>query len=273
MDWRKRLKQWLDIVLGDAAQRAALGPRKPRRPKHRPEVAPAPPPEIDFPPAPPTLASQQAQIDAYLAELSRAITRANPPATPTILITGAMRCGKTRVAKEICAHKGMIHIPSDKLRNAVYLGAEGALRVRLVHYVYKRLILMHPTGLVIEGTVFLDNDINLTRWAKARGVKTFAIGYSHRNVARKAHSLITFRKKHKCWTSDLYTDAELHNVARKIILNSRQIKQRARSEGFRYLDLDSTKFASQMQDAVRTILRDMDVKRQRDRSPPPALVE
>jgi hypothetical protein len=273
MDWRKRLKGWLDILLGDAAQRAALGPRKPRKAKRGPEVAPAPPPEIDFPTVPRTLATQQAQIDAYLAELSRAIAHANPPATPTILITGAMRCGKTRVAKEICAHTGMIHIPSDKLRNAVYLGTEGALRVRLVHYVYKRLILLHPTGLVIEGTVFLDNDINLTRWAKARGVKAFAIGYSHRNVARKAKSLVSFRKNHKCWTSDLYTDAELHNVARKIILNSRQIKQRARAEGFRYLDLDSTLFASQMQDVVQTILRDMGIKRRRVGSPPPAHVQ
>lgn len=249
MGLKQRLKYWLDVILGDEAQRRALGPRR---------KTAAPQSHVDkilFPDQPAPPAMTKAAVDAYLAQVAQAIRADKPPALPSVIVTGAMRCGKTRVAKAVSQETGMIHMPSDRLREAIYGDADGAVRARLIKYAYKRLLLMHPTGLVLEGTVFLDTDNALLAWAKKRGVQTFVIGYARNRVARKARSMIKFRQRHECWTTDRYSDEDMTRLARRIILHSQNLRARAKVEGLTYLDLDSAHFQPELARVTGVILR------------------
>lgn len=213
-----------------------------------------------FPNSPTPPAVTKACVDRWIDDLSAYIAAHNPPAQRSILITGAMRCGKTIVARNICAQTGMVHIPADRVRNATYATTEGQERARLIKYVYKRLMLRHPTGIVIEGTVFMDRGVTLPVWAQARGIKCFAIGYTQDNPARKARSMMRFRKQEKCWTNGKRSDAEMKRMARKIVLRSRDIRTQCEAEGMTYLDLDSGRFDSELRRVSKTILREMDVR-------------
>ncbi len=267
MGLKERLKYWLDVVLGDEAQRRALGPRRKGAPP--PAAAPALShvERLLFPESAAPAATTKAQIDAYLTQLSAAIRADAPAALPSVIVTGAMRCGKTRVAKTVCAQAGMVHLPSDRLRQAIYGDLDGPERRRVVKYTYKRLLLQHPTGLVLDGTVFLDTGITLTGWARARGVQTFVIGYARNRVARKARSLIRFRQHHECWTTERYSDADMAQLARRIILHSQALRARAQTEGLTYLDLDSAQFPAELARVTQRILRALRGPKQRHRRP------
>lgn len=225
-------------------------------PAPHPVAARAPMP---FPPPRDPPATTKAQVDAYLAAFSAEITAFEPAPVRSIIVTGTVRCGKTLVAKEICARANMVHIPSDRIRNATYVATEGAERARLIKYIYKRLLLMHPTGLVIEGTVFLDAGVTLPLWARARGFKVFAIGYALDDAKRKARSMIAFRRSNPCWTTGARTDAEIRRMARRIVLRSRDIRAYCEKHGLVYLDLDSGRFNAELNRVTRAMLRKMHV--------------
>ncbi|MFN4058701.1 MAG: hypothetical protein ACK4HW_11045 [Roseinatronobacter sp.] len=251
MGLKERLKYWLDVILGDEAQRRALGARRKALPARKHVNT------ILFPDRPEKPARTKAEIDAYLERLSSAISQDNPPNIPSIIVTGAMRCGKTRVAKAVGQETGLVHVPSDRLRAAIYEHTEDAERRRLVKYTYKRLMLAHPTGVVFEGTVFLDTDNTLLDWAKARGRQIFVIGYARNRVARKARSMIKFRQHHDCWTKDSVADADMTQLARKIILHSQNLRARCKAEGMTYIDLDSAQFQSELACVTQQIMRSL----------------
>ncbi|MDD7973179.1 hypothetical protein [Roseinatronobacter alkalisoli] len=208
-------------------------------------------PVIPLPDGPP--AQTKAGVDAYLQLLFADIAAYAPAPVPSSIVTGAMRCGKTLVAQQVALRNRLYHIPGDRLRNATHLGCDQATKLRLVKYIYKRLLLAHPTGLLLEGTIFLDNGVTLPHWATRRGVPCFAIGYALDDPARKAESMIAFRKVHDCWTSHSRSDADLHRMARQIVQHSKDIKARCAANGWSYFDLDSAAFDSERQRIVRTV--------------------
>ena len=225
-----------------------------------PTDAVVPPSRLELlfmPPDPP--ATTKAQVDAFLLELSGQITSLNPAPVRSVLITGAMRGGKSIVAQTIAQQAGMLHIPADRIRNATYVHTDSVIRARLVRYIYKRLLLMHPTGLVIEGTVFLDRGVTLPLWAKERGFKVFAIGYALDDAGRKARSMIAYRRKNPCWTTGARTDAEIRQMARRIVARSRDIRTYCEANKLTYLDLDSGRFNVDLRRVTRAILRKMRV--------------
>lgn len=255
MSFRAKLKHWLDIVLGDAAQRAKLGPRK------RPPLPKATLAELDIP----KLASKGAipsgaELDAYIATLSKAIRRLAPSKQASVVITGAMRCGKTRVAQQVCRATGMVHLPSDRLRNAIYLDLRGAERAQVVQYLYKRLIRLHPTGVVFDGTVFLDTDVDLIHWTRAQGIKVFAIGCVTDDAERKARSMIRFRNHHSCWTNDTHSNDEMRRLAGRIIRYSQALQQRCTKERIPFYNIaGNSQFERQLTQVTGRILRRMQV--------------
>jgi len=228
-------------------------------PPQAPAQTPAqtPRPHLSFPPQPDPPAVTKAAVDAYLAALSAQITALDPAPIRSALISGTVRCGKTIVARHVCARLGMVHIPCDRIRNATYSATEGAERARLVKYIYKKLLLMHPTGLVIEGTVFLDRGVTLPLWAHARGIKVFAVGYALDDAARKARSMIAYRRDNPCWTKAERSDADIRRMARKIVSRSRDIRAYCEDHGLTYLDLDSGRFNTELRRVSRVIRRKM----------------
>ncbi|WFE74844.1 hypothetical protein [Roseinatronobacter sp. S2] len=203
----------------------------------------------------------KAAIDAYLEMLFADIATYAPAPVPSLIVTGTMRCGKTLVARRLARRNGMYHIPSDRLRHATYITSDEATKLRVIKYIYKRLLLAHPTGLVLDGTVFLDHGVTLPQWAVRRGMVCVAIGYSHDTPARKARHMIAFRKTHDCWTSGRKSDAELRRMARMIIGRSKDIKAQCAANGWPYFDLDSGQFHAENRRIVRRIERQLHAAR------------
>ena len=203
----------------------------------------------------------KAAVDAYLDVLLADIAAYAPADVPSLILTGTMRCGKTIVARRLARRNRLYHIPSDRLRHATYIASDDATKLRLVKYIYKRLLLAYPTGLVLDGTIFLDNGVTLPHWAAQRGIGCMAIGYSHDRPWRKAQSMIAFRNAHDCWTSHRKSDAELRRLARKIINRSKDIKALCAANGWPYFDLDSGRFQIEKRRIVRRIERQLHASR------------
>ena len=265
MALNERWAKWRDRVLG-----WVRGPVPASAPAHGNDalMRPTTPGALVFPQMDGLPAVTKAQVDAFLAALSVNIAKMAPPDLPSVLITGAMRCGKTLVAQNVCARTGMVHLPSDRLRAVTYHLTTGVERARLIRYIYKRILLTHPTGLVLEGTVFLDDGVTLPIWARRRGFPVFAIGYARANVNAKARSMIAFRKGNECWTKDRLSDQELRRMARKIIGRSRDIRDFCATNDMVYLDLDSSRFNDELRRVSRTIRRRLQAGGDDIRRPP-----
>lgn len=198
-------------------------------------------------------ARTKAAIDAYLQVLFNEIAAYAPSKVPSLIVTGAMRSGKTLVARRLARRNGLYHIPGDRLRNATHLHCDEQTKQRVVKYIYKRLLLAHPTGLALDGTIFLDNGVTVPQWATRRGICCVAIGYALGDPARKAKSMIAFRKDRKCWTSHNKSDADLHALARQIVWRSQDIRTKCAVQGWYYFDLDSGAFSREKRRVVYAI--------------------
>lgn len=224
-----------------------------------PQAAPAALPIVPLPQDKPV--TTKAAIDAYLDVLLSDIAAYAPAPLPSLIVTGTMRCGKTLVARGVARRNRMYHIPSDRLRHASYINSDDATKLRVIKYIYKRLLLAYPTGLVLDGTVFLDNGVTLPHWAARRGIGCVAIGYSQDTPARKARHMIAFRKARDCWTSGRKSDAELRQLARRIIGRSKDIKAQCAADGWPYFDLDSGRFQIEKRRIMRRIERQLHASR------------
>ncbi|MGP9790741.1 hypothetical protein [Roseinatronobacter sp. NSM] len=198
-------------------------------------------------------AQTKAALDAYLDVLLADIANYAPAAVPSLIVTGAMRCGKTLVARRVARRNGMYHVPGDRLRKATFRNSDEATKQRVIKYISKRLLLAHPTGLVLDSTIFLDRGVTVPHWASTRGIPCVAIGYAQDNPARKAQSMIAFRKTAKCWTSRSKSDADMHKLARQIIWRSKEIKAVCATQGWPYFDLEAAAFSREKRRVVYAI--------------------
>ncbi len=153
----------------------------------------------------------------------------------------------------------MVHIPSDRIRNATYVATEGAERARLIKYIYKRLLLTHPKGLVLDGTVFVDHGVTLPMWARARRFKVFVIGYANGPAQRKARSILKYRRTNDCWTDGKLSEADILHISRQIVSRSRDLRAYCEKHALVYFDVDSGRFDMELRRVTRTILRRMRV--------------
>ncbi|MBR3372247.1 MAG: hypothetical protein IKG52_16630 [Rhodobacteraceae bacterium] len=198
-------------------------------------------------------AQTRAALDAYVQVLLADIAAYAPAPVPSLIVTGAMRCGKTLVARRVARRNGLYHVPGDRLRKATFRNCDQATKLRILKYICKRLLLAHPTGLVLDSTIFLDRGVTLPHWASKRGMHCVAIGYSQDDPARKAQSMIAFRKTAKCWTSRSKSDADMHKLARQIIFRSKEIKALCATQGWPYFDLEADAFSREKRRVVYAI--------------------
>lgn len=220
----------------------------------------APPDSMDAGPAPPespVRALSKPEIDAELATLFARVESTAPPPLPSVLISGTIRCGKTKVANKLARRTGLMHIKTDDIRNAFYLGTSEADKRRIVKYVFRRLLLRFPTGLLIEGTALMDTPCDLPLWAHRRGFAFHAIGYSFDTPEAKHCDLLTYRAMASCWTKRSKTDDEMLRFARRLIRRSKDIRAFCASRGLSYFDLDSARFDAERDRIVQAIERDL----------------
>ena len=202
-------------------------------------------------------------IRAYLDTLFARIDAAHPPDLPTTLISGAIRCGKTRVAQRLAEATGLVRLETDEIRNALITGLSEPDKRRVVKYVYRRLLLRFPRGVLIDGTALMDDPCELPLWACQRGMLFFTIGYSEGTVADKTRDLLAFRSQNRCWTHKLTDDAGVPRLARQIIRRSKQLHAYCAAHDLPYHHLDSGQFyrerdriATEIEGVVRAHAKD-----------------
>ncbi len=186
--------------------------------------------------------TRKAAVDRYLTELFAQIDAAPLPDLPSVLISGAVRCGKTKVARRVALRAGFHHLKTDQIRNRTYLNCSENEKRRIAKYVYHRILLQFPKGVLIEGTGIMDAPCELPKWADARGIAVFAIGYSFDTPEAKHRDLLAYRAAQTCWTKNSKSDDEMLRFARRLIRRSTEIKQYCAAQGLPYFDLDSARF-------------------------------
>ena len=200
-----------------------------------------------------TAAPRKAAIDLYLAGLFETICAAPLPDLPSVLISGTVRCGKTKVARRVALRGGFFHLKTDQIRNQTYGNAPEAEKRRIAKYVYRRILLRFPTGVLIDGTGIMDAPCELPLWADARGIAFFAIGYSFDTPEAKQRDLIAYRAENACWTQHSKSDDEMGRFARRLIRRSKDIRQFCELHGLPYFDLDSGSFDAERERITRQI--------------------
>lgn len=208
------------------------------------------------PPPAPTRAAARAYLDELSAEIAAA--RRARPALPSVLISGTMRCGKTRVARALVARTGHVIVETDQIRNALYRGCSETERRRLMKYAYRSLLLRWPQGIVIEGTALMDAPCELPLWAARRGLHVATIGYSEGSVEAKTRDLLAFRATHNCWTRKAMDDAGVKRLARQIRNRSKDLQRWCAAHGLPYHHLDSGQFhaeCNRIADEIEAALR------------------
>lgn len=220
----------------------------------------------------PTQARQKAEIDRYLSTLFAQIEAVQRPDSPSLIISGTRRCGKTKVARAIAARHGYMHLPTDKLRNATYLNCPEPEKRRIAKYVFRRILLRFPTGVMIEGTGAMDAPCELPLWAVRRGIAFFAVGYSLDRLDDKHRDLLAYRQSNPCWTKRSKSDAEMRGFARNIIRRSQEIKAFCDTQALHYFDLDSAAFESERDRIVHAIETELRAVRKMPEDTPPGLM-
>ncbi len=198
-------------------------------------------------------AIRKVEIDHYLTELFTKIAAAPLPDLPSVLISGAVRCGKTKVARRVSLRGGYYHLRTDDIRNQTYLDAPEAEKRRAAKYVFRRILLQFPKGVLIEGTGLMDAPCALPVWADRRGIAFFAIGYSFDTPEAKQHDLLAYRADNTCWTKQRKSDEEMLRFARRLIRRSKDIKRYCEAEDLPYFDLESARFEAERARIVREI--------------------
>ncbi len=205
------------------------------------------------PTAPTAAPPDRAAIRAYLDSLTKRIAGEGPPDLPSALISGAIRCGKTRVARQVCNATGLVRLETDHLRNALILGLSEGDKRRVTKYVYRQILLRHPRGLLIDGTALMDAPCELPLWARRRGILFFAIGYSEGRVPDKTRDLLAFRASNPCWTRKMTDDAGVKRLARQIIQRSKEVRGFCAAHDLPYFHLDSGQFEAERDRVAREI--------------------
>jgi len=198
-------------------------------------------------------ARRKAEIDIYLDSLFAQIDAARRPDLPSVILSGTLRCGKTKVARAIAARMGYLRLPTDKIRNATYLDCPEPQKRRIAKYVFRRILLRFPTGVMIEGTGAMDAPCELPLWATRRGIAFFAIGYSFDRPDDKHRDLLAYRDAQSCWTKRSKSDAQMLGFARRVIRRSQEIKAFCEAADLPYFDLDSGRFDAERDRIIHAI--------------------
>ena len=199
----------------------------------------SPAPDASPPPA------TKAALDRYLDRLFTEIAAYPLTEAPSVLISGAVRCGKTKVANRVAARGAYVHLKTDQIRNATFLHSHESEKRRAVKYLFRRILLRFPRGVLIDGTALMDAPCELPLWARARGMAFFAIGYSAGTPEAKHRDLLAYRAGNNCWTARSKSDAELLRFARRLIRRSKEIRAFCKAHDLPYYDLDSAQFAAE----------------------------
>jgi len=198
-------------------------------------------------------------LDRWLAKLPE--RRGQPPADgpPSLLIGGPVRCGKSSVAQALAERTGMVVWPTDVIDRRFCRGIPDAHQHPVLAPVLTALLLRHPRGLILEGVQILERARWVVALARARGHPVHAIGYARGRVEDKLAHLRAHRATGQCWTLAAgLDDAALRDQAAGILDFSRELRALAPRQGFAYHELDSGRFADEVQRVAGRIAAGLD---------------
>lgn len=187
------------------------------------------------------------EIDRLLDKLAAELAGKLDSSHRSMMLIGPSRCGKSLLADRLAQRYGLHVLRTDHLRRKLYKDAHWRDRVRVVKYFYKRLLLMFPHGLLIEGDQFIGRKENFGAWAARNGVAFIGIGYSFDRPQDKLADLIAYQQTGRCWLVESGSTEEVTAFVHKIIDWSRHVKWRCKYLKLPYFDLDSADFEAELE--------------------------
>ena len=179
----------------------------------------------------------------------------NPVSSNTsILISGPPRCGKSILAKEICKKHEMFHLKTDYVKSILYEGLEFKQRKWAASYIYRKVLLGFPTGVVIEGTALTDISKNIPYWAtnKGRDIPFFCLGYTSCYLM-KFGKMLEYSQTNKCWTNGKLSEDQLRDLAKHIVEKSVHNKIICDQNGFKFFEIGTNNFKADINHIIAEI--------------------
>lgn len=179
-----------------------------------------------------------------------------------VLITGAPRVGKTKLAKTLERERGYAIVSTDFVRRFFWELEDHDLRVETQHAVYRHLLETFPCNLVVEGDGLTGDrprhgrstdDLELATRLHHEGLsKTFIIGCSDEAWTHKLGAIQTHARDNQCWTHKL-PEERLVGLAQNIIVRSQALKALAAVRNLNYIEINTSDFSAALHRAVRLI--------------------
>ena len=168
------------------------------------------------------------------AELSR---------SPSLIIGGAQRCGKSTLAALISKNQKMFQFGTDFARDNFYGELEGKEKKWAASFVFKKVLALFSQGIIAEGSAFTDVARSVPIWARKepRDIPVFILG-STSDYRAKYDAMLSFREENPCWTSKSLSNPELLELAHHITERSFTNKELCLEHGFTYCDIDPHNF-------------------------------
>lgn len=179
----------------------------------------------------------------FVSHISSVIKTTILPNTPSIIVAGPQRCGKSTVAKLISKDQKMFHLESDYVRDRLYGKLIGDQRTWSATFAFRKILTLFPHGILAEGTVFTDDAKSVPFWGSKNGrdIPVYFIG-STSDYNKKYEAMLSFRKYNSCWTSQKISNSELLRLAERITKRSFVYKELCLKHGFTYFDIDPLNF-------------------------------
>lgn len=209
-----------------------------------------------------SLPSEDLKLNAlrFLTKLAAEIENTNLPDLSSVIIGGATRCGKTKLAKLIQKDLKMFHLKSDDVKRNLYSELKGKHRRWTASYIFKEILTLFPRGVIVEGTVFTQYAKNFPRWEIPSDIPVYLIG-STTNFEKKYEAMLAFRNNNLCWTSIEYSESELLNLAERITEDSIANRELCIEQGYTYFDARPNEFERDINEIAARIQRTLTLQR------------
>lgn len=186
-------------------------------------------------------------------------------ANTNILIAGAARVGKSKLATRLARECGYSVVSTDVVRLHFWELEDGDFRVQVQHAVYRRLLEKFPCNLIVEGNNLIGDtprqgqpttDLTLVAALHHDGLaKAFILGCADDAWDQKLEAIETYAHGNLCWTPRL-THEEKVDFVQSVVRRSEKLKEQARDHGLPYIEVGTNDFDAALDRAMKLIERE-----------------
>jgi len=177
---------------------------------------------------------------------------------PSLIISGWSRTGKTTLVSQLCRSTGMSSLSFDQFSGVYECIRDEKTRSFIRHALLEALIYRFPVGVILEGSdLVFDNyyrshsmplpSLSLLHSVCSKySMRIYILGNTWDSIDEKMTAIKSFRRRHKCWTSNNQAWAEnnLKERVKEVFEASQHFLSLAHISGLNYIDIQSSDFSA-----------------------------